>query len=65
MTLTNEITLSQNEVKRINQRYLEARGDAVARLAAMSVMGSTIEELERENAELRAELACIKTEEKS
>ena len=56
MTLANEVTLSQNEVKRINQRYLKARGDAVERMAAMSVMGSTIEELERENAQLRAKL---------
>ena len=56
MTLANEVTLSQNEVKRINQRYLKARGDAVERMAAMSVMGSTIEELKRENAKLRAEL---------
>ena len=58
--MTDKITLSQDEVEHINQRYREAHGEAIGRMAAMSVMGSTIEELERENAELRAELAAIK-----
>ena len=58
--MTDKITLSQDEVEHINQRYREAHGEAIGRMAAMSVMGSTIEELERENAQLRAELAAIK-----
>ena len=54
--MTDKITLSQDEVEHTNQRYREAHGEAIGRMAAMSVMGSTIEELERENSDLRAEL---------
>ena len=58
--MTDKIMLSPEEVKRINQQWLETQDKNVENMAAMSVMGATIEELKRENAELRAELAAIK-----